>query len=389
MVQTYGSAGALLSLRSPVEPVLCVRPHVLAATAERIVGAFPGDVLYAVKCNDTPVVLEALWQGGVRHFDTASIGEVRTVKAVLPDAACHFMHPVKAPEAIAEAYHVHGVRRFVLDHADELAKIVAATGAAPDLELYVRLAVPGEGAVLSLAGKFGIEPAEAPALLQAVRKVAARIGLTFHVGSQCVEPVAFERAVALAAAVARQAGGIDDLDVGGGFPAHYCGSEPAFAVFARAIAAAVRRQGLACRLQCEPGRALVADGASALARVELRRGQRLFLNDGIFGNLAELKWIGPHFPIRVVRDRQPAVVGLEPFELLGPTCDSVDALPGPWWLPGDVATGEWLEVGMTGAYSNAFRTRFNGFGSDAVAIVSDRPWYVGRTNAAPPERLAA
>src|SRR5215212_9675148 len=161
MVQSYRSAAALLSARSQVDPVVCLRPHLIAARARRVVAAFPGDVLYAVKCNDAPDALKALWAGGVRHFDTASIGEVRAVKALLPEAACHFMHPVKSGEAVAEAYHRYGVRRFVLDHADELAKIVAATGGASDLELFVRVAVPGEGAVLALTGKFGVPVGEA------------------------------------------------------------------------------------------------------------------------------------------------------------------------------------------------------------------------------------
>ena len=272
MTDTYGSAAALVFHTSPVDPVVCLRPQLIAARARRMLAAFPGDMLYAVKCNEAPEVLRALWDGGVREFDTASIGEVRAVKALLPAAACHFMHPIKSPEAIAEAYHRHGVRRFVLDHPDELAKILAATGGAGDLELFVRLAVPGEGSMLALTGKFGVGVEETAGLVRAARGHARSVGITFHVGSQCVEPMAFARAIALVAEVVRRAGPIDDLDVGGGFPARYLGDEPAFEAFVAAIREAVARHGLGCRLQCEPGRALVADGASVLARVELRRG---------------------------------------------------------------------------------------------------------------------
>jgi ornithine decarboxylase len=382
MVQAYGSAAALLSVHTVTDPVLCIRPRALVAAAREIVAAFPGDVLYAVKCNDEPLVLRALWAGGVREFDTASIAEVRRVRGLLPEARCHFMHPVKSPEAVAEAYRVHGVRRFVIDHADELAKIVEATGQAGDLELFVRLAVPGDGAVLALTGKFGCSADEAVNLLQAARAVARGVGLTFHVGSQCIEPRAFARAIAMAADVAARAGGIEHLDVGGGFPAAYKGDEPPFGSFAGVIGDAVRRHGLRCRVQCEPGRALVATGASVLARVELRRGRSLYLNDGVYGNLAELKWIGPHFPMRVVRDGAHGAA-LEAFDLFGPTCDSIDSMPGPHWLPADVREGEWVEVGMMGAYSNALRTGFNGFHDSRVAIVNDPPWYVGITNAPP------
>lgn len=374
MADTYSSAAALLIQKSPVDPIVCLRPHLIAARARRMLAAFPGDMLYAVKCNDTPEVLQALWAGGVRHFDTASIGEVRAVKALLPKARCYFMHPVKGAEAIAEAYHRHGVRRFVLDHPDELAKIVAMTGNAGDLELFVRLAVPGEGSMLSLTGKFGVGVEEAAGLVRAARSHARSVGITFHVGSQCVDPEAYGRAIALAAEVVELAGPVDDLDVGGGFPARYVGDEPAFEQIVAAIVDAVARHGLVCRLQCEPGRALVADGASVLARVELRRGQGLYLNDGVYGNLAELKWIGPQFPMRLVRSPRPADAALLGFDLFGPTCDSVDSMPGPHWLPADTDEGHWIEIGLMGAYSNALRTRFNGFASDGLALLRDDGW---------------
>lgn len=383
MAETFGSAAALLSLRSPENPVICVRPHLIEARARRVTAAFPGDVLYAVKCNDTPIVLEALWRGGVRHFDTASIGEVRLVRRLLPQARCHFMHPVKSAEAIAEAYHRHGVRRFVFDHEDELAKIVAATDRAKDLELFLRLAVPGQGALLALTGKFGVEREEAVRLLRRARGMAAEIGLTFHVGSQCVDPEAFERAIAIAADVAHAVGGVDHLDVGGGFPAIYKGDEPEFEAFVTTIVGAVVAHGLDCRLQCEPGRLLVADGASVLTRVELRRGRSLYVNDGVYGNLAELKWIGPQFPIRLVRPSGIVFGEPDAFDLYGPTCDSIDSMPGPHWIVREVGEGDWLEVGMMGAYSNALKTAFNGFSSEGIAIIRDRGWYLERNSPAP------
>ncbi|MCS6876664.1 MAG: type III PLP-dependent enzyme [Geminicoccaceae bacterium] len=383
MAETFGSAAALLSLRSPDHPVVCIRPHLIEERARRVVGAFPGDVLYAVKCNDTPVVLEALWRGGVRHFDTASIGEVRLVKRLLPRASCHFMHPVKSTEAIAEAYHEHGVRRFAFDHEDELAKILAATDNARDLELFLRLAVPGQGSLLSLTGKFGVAGEEGVRLLRRARTVAAAVGLTFHVGSQCLDPEAFARAIAIAAEVAHAAGGVDHLDVGGGFPARYRGDEPPFEAFVRRIQGAVFAHRLDCALQCEPGRLLVADGASVLARVELRRDQALYINDGVYGNLAELKWIGPLFPIRLVRPSGVVTGERAAFDLFGPTCDSIDSMPGPHWIVREVKEGDWLEVGMMGAYSNALRTRFNGFASSEIAILRDPGWYRPQADLAP------
>ena len=386
MADTFTSAAALLAHTSPSGPVVGLRPHLIRARARRMLAAFPGAVLYAVKCNDTPEVLRALWAGGVREFDTASIGEVRAVRGLLPQATCHFMHPVKSVGAIAEAYHDHGVRRFVFDHPDELAKIVAATGCADDLELFVRLAVPGEGALLALTGKFGVGVADAGALVRAARGYARSVGLTFHVGSQCVDPTAYARAIGLAAEVIGLVGPVEDLDVGGGFPARYRGDEPAFETFVAVIREAVARHGLSCRLQCEPGRALVADGASALARVELRRDESLYLNDGVYGNLAELKWIGPQFPMRLVRPPRASDGGRIGFDLYGPTCDSIDSMPGPHWLPADTDEGDWVEVGMMGAYSNALKTAFNGFSSEQHALLSDEGWYLGRRDGAPVER---
>lgn len=376
MADTHCSASALLARRHPNEPVVLVRPHLLEARARRLVDAFPGDVLYAVKCNDTPLVLQSLWQGGVRHFDTASISEIRLVRGLLPEATCHFMHPVKSAEAIAEAYFGHGVRRFVLDHVDELEKIVETTEGADDLELFVRLAVPGQGAMLTLTGKFGVEVHEAARLVRAARRHAAEVGLTFHVGSQCVDPQAFRRAIDIAAEVVGEVGDVDHLDVGGGFPALYKGDEPEFEAFVEVIETAVAEHGLRCRLQCEPGRALVADGASVMSRVELRRGRSLYLNDGVYGNLAELKWIGPQFPTRLVRPSGEVGGAQEAFDLFGPTCDSIDSMPGPHWIAAEAREGDWVEVGMMGAYSSALKTAFNGFATGNVAIVGDDGWYL-------------
>lgn len=375
MIQSYGGAAAMIRAFTPELPIVGIRPHLIEERAREVIAAFPGDVLYAVKCNDHPVMLQALHAAGVRHFDTASIKEIRLVRGLLPDAVCHFMHPVKGSEAIAEAYEAHGVRRFVLDHPRELEKIVAATKGAPDLELFVRLAVPGEGALLTLTGKFGTGPAEAVELLRRARGVASAIGITFHVGSQCLAPEAYERAIGIAAAVAAEAGGIDHLDVGGGFPAAYTGSEPAFAAFVQAITGAVERHGLDCALQCEPGRLLVADGASVFARVELRRGQALYLNDGVYGNLAELKWVGPQFPTRAFGSHGVRAGREIAFDLFGPTCDSIDSMPGPHWIATDVEDGDWIEIGMMGAYSSALRTDFNGFSESRTVLLDDGAWF--------------
>jgi ornithine decarboxylase len=371
----FDTAADMVAALEPDAPVYCLRPHVLREAARRFTQTFPGDVLYAVKCNDDPRVLRALHEGGVRRFEVASLHEVAVLHATFAAPECAFMHPVKSRRAIAEAYRDYGVRTFAFDHADELAKLEAVTNGGRELTLAVRLDVSQAGALHPLGGKFGATADEAVALLRAAAAPGRRLGLTFHVGSQCLEPAAFRRAIALAAQVQAQAGvGLDLLDVGGGFPAAYVGVDPpAPAAYMAAIREAVTGQGLppTCRLACEPGRALVADGCSMVVRVELRRGNALYLNDGVYGSLYDMKHQGLRFPMRLVRPGRTASQRLTGFRLFGPTCDSTDSLPGLIRLPEDVGEGDWIEIGQVGAYGHVLCTRFNGFHPDTTVAVRD------------------
>ena len=223
---------AVVARERPAEPLVCLRPAVIAAASRRFVAAFPGDVLYAVKCNPEPRVLRAVWAGGVRHLDCASLPEIALVRKLLPQAEVHFMHPVKARHAIHAAFHQHGVRDFAFDSAEELEKIVQETvpvglvGAPPTLGLFVRLAVT-QGGAYDLSGKFGVNAAQAAALLRAARPHAARLGIAFHVGSQCLDPAVYAAALRLAAeAVAQSEVAVDIVDVGVGFPVSYPDTVP-------------------------------------------------------------------------------------------------------------------------------------------------------------------
>src|SRR4051794_23087021 len=216
------SVDALIVVERPEEPMHCLRPAAISAAAAGFVAGFPGETLYAVKCNPEPAVLRAVWAGGVRHFDCASAAEVALVRNMFPAAEIHFMHPVKSRGAIREAWARQGVRDFVLDTAEELAKIRQETGDGEGLGLIIRLALPKGRAVYDLSGKFGAAPEEAVALLRAARPHAARLGVSFHVGSQCLDPLAWREAIALAGQVIRAAGvAIEIVDVGGGFPVAY------------------------------------------------------------------------------------------------------------------------------------------------------------------------
>jgi ornithine decarboxylase len=356
---------SLVATLRPAEPMHCLRPANLLRNAREFTAAFPGVTMYAVKCNPEPAVLQALWEGGVRHFDCASLPEVALVRGMFPDAVIHFMHPVKSRQAIARAYALHGVPDFVLDSAEELEKILAETGKADDLTLIVRLALPKGNAVSDLSGKFGAPPEEAASLLRAARGVAARIGISFHVGSQCLDPLAWRRAIALAGeAIAASGVRCDIIDVGGGFPAPYPGMDapPPLGAFMAEIEEAVERLnlGYAPALWAEPGRALVADAVSLVVQVHGRRGDALHINDGVFGSLSDAGAPGFRYPARVILRETDAPEA--PFRFFGPTCDSADIMKGPFMLPEDAREGDWIEIGQLGAYGAALRTGFNGFG---------------------------
>jgi ornithine decarboxylase len=378
----FPSVDAVVARARPTDPLLCLRPAAIAVAARHFVDRFPGDVLYAVKCNPEPRVLRALWAGGVRHFDCASLPEVALVRNLLPEAGIHFMHPVKSRPAICDAFDIHGVTDFAFDSADELAKILQETvpvglvGEPPVLGLFVRLALPKGGAVYDLSGKFGAPLDEAAGLLAAARPHAARLGIAFHVGSQCLEPHAYARAIALAGEVIAKCGvPVDIVDVGGGFPVSYPGVvPPPLGDYITAIetAAAVLPENI--RLWAEPGRALVAGGGSVVLQVQLRRADTLFVNDGIYGNLSDAGALGFRYPARRIRlGEADDAEELTDFALFGPTCDSADRMGGPFRLPADMREGDWIELGQLGAYGACLRTGFNGFGRSDVVEVADPP----------------
>ena len=329
------SVDTVVARARPTDPMLCLRPAAIAAAARRFVGSFPGDVLYAVKCNPELRVLRALWAGGVRHYDCASLAEVALVRKLLPAAELHFMHPVKARPAIHEAFHRYGVSDFALDSADELAKILQETvpvglvGDPPILGLFVRLALPKGDAVLDLSGKFGAPLEEAVDLLRAAWPHAARLGVTFHVGSQCLEPGAYARAIALAGEVASCGVAVDIVDVGGGFPVSYPDTTPPpLGGYIAAIATAASALPTAVRLWAEPGRALVAGGGSLVLQVQLRRDDALFVNDGVYGSLSDAGALG--FVSRRVGSVSAKPMGRRRRLPISPSSDRPAIAPTGW-----------------------------------------------------------
>jgi ornithine decarboxylase len=379
-MERYDSALALVRALKPERPVLAVRPHAAGRAARWFLDNFPGDVAYAYKANNSVFLLGALYGAGIRHFDVASLPEVEDA-ATIPDAHLHFMHPVKSRAAIRRAYNEFRVRTFSLDSEDELKKIVEETagpnGPARDLVLYVRIAVPAKNSRVPLERKFGITGVKAARLLVKTRQVAAELGITFHVGSQTTTPEAFTNALAEVQRLIVKAGVVVDcIDVGGGFPSRYVDSEPAPMLhFLEAIRAGVDRLSVRedVRLVCEPGRALVAEAESLIVRVEARRGNDLYINDGSYGALFDAAHLGFVFPARLCsREVEPGEPTMG-FELWGPTCDSLDHMKGPFVLPASIKEGDYIEICSIGAYGRAISGQFNGYGIYDEVILEDEP----------------
>ena len=377
-MHTYQSPLDLVRERSPERPVALVRPDTVALAARWFQESFKGEVLYAVKANPSPWVIKTLAANGLRAFDVASVPEIELVAEHAPGSKMAFMHPVKSRTAISAAYFDHGIRTFSLDTHEELAKILDATGQARDLNLMVRLAVSSEGSSYPLSGKFGVEPHEAPGLLLAARRATQDLmGVAFHVGSQCMRPTAYQGAMAGASRALVRAGVFADVvDVGGGFPSIYPGMvPPSLGDYIDSIDRGFAEMMVheTTELWCEPGRALVAESSSVLTRVDLRKGDALYLNDGSYGSLFDATHSKWPFPVKLIREEGAGDAPLKPFRFYGPTCDSIDHMPGPFWLPEDVGEGDYIEIGMLGAYGVAMATRFNGYGDLGLAELEDAP----------------
>ncbi len=368
----------LTAREAPDGPIAIARPHRVAAAAQWFRTNFPGEVFYAVKANPSEWVLDALWANGIKNFDVASDNEAALIAKKFADAQIAFMHPVKSRRAIGRAFHDYGVKTFALDSEDELQKILQETNHAKDLTLVVRFAVSGDGAAYPLARKFGVTAEEAPALLRKTRQVSEEmLGVSFHVGSQCMKPDAFRTAMDMVNRAIVEAGVLVDIvDVGGGFPAIYPGmTPPAMIEYVNAIKDGFEQMFVAqnAKLWAEPGRALVAEAGSTVTRVELRKGDALYLNDGAFGTLFDATHLNWAFPAKLLRET-PSRAKLAPFRLYGPTCDSMDAAAGPFMLPADIQEGDLIEIGSLGAYGTAMGTRFNGFGETVTIESKDAPW---------------
>ena len=376
-MQKFKTVDDLVNQLKPEGPVYCIRKKPIQLASKTFQNKFPGKILYAVKTNPHPEVLETIAKSGINNFDVASIKEIEDIKEINPKAKCFFMHTVKSRESIKEAYFKHEIKAFSLDTKDELIKIIETTNRAKDLELFVRVSVSNEHAEIDLSKKFGALTSEAIGLLRLTKQYAKKIGLSFHVGSQCMHPISYTKGIEEIGNIIKKTKIIPDyINIGGGFPTIYPDLVPqSLDSYFEEIKKALKNLKLnkLPEIICEPGRALVAESGSTIIRVNLRKKQKLYINDGTYGTLFDAGVPNIVYPSRLIKNAKMISKKLTAFDFYGPTCDSLDYMKGPFILPNNIKENDYIELGQLGAYGLTFRTEFNGFYSNEIYEVDDNP----------------
>ena len=376
-MQKFKSVEELVNHLSPTGPVYCIRKESIKLASKYFQNNFPGKILYALKTNPHPVVLKTIVESGINHFDVASIKEIEAIRKISPDANCSYMHTVKSRESIKEAYFKYNVKAFSLDTKDELIKILESTNYAKNLELFVRVSVSNEHAEIDLSKKFGAINNEAAGLLRLTKQYSKKIGLSFHVGSQCMHPISYSKGIVEISNIIKKTKIIPDIiNVGGGFPTIYPDLIPQslegyFDEIKKGLSN-LKLEKLP-EIICEPGRAIVAESGSTIVRVDLRKKQKLYINDGTYGTLFDAGVPNIVYPSKMITNGRVISKKLTSFDFYGPTCDSMDYMKGPFILPNNIKENDYIELGQLGAYGLTFRTNFNGFYSDEIYEVEDNP----------------
>ena len=376
-MQKFKSVEELVNQLRPDKPVYCIRKKSILSASKFFQKNFPGKILFAVKTNPHPEVIKTLLKSGINQFDVASVEEIKAVRKFDQVSKCSFMHTIKSREDISEAYFKYGVKTFALDTKDELIKIIESTSNAKDLELFVRVAVSNEHAEIDLSKKFGAINSEAAGLLRLVKQHSKKIGLSFHVGSQCMHPISYSKGISEIANIIKKTKIVPDyLNIGGGFPTIYPDLiPPSLESYFDEIKKGLENLKIEKlpEIICEPGRALVAESGSTIVRVNLRKKQKLYINDGTYGTLFDAGTPNIVFPSKMIKDNSNKIISkkLTAFDFYGPTCDSMDYMKGPFLLPNNIKENDYIELGQLGSYGLTFRTQFNGFYSDKIYEVED------------------
>ena len=376
-MRKFADVNKLVNTLKPDYPVYCIRPESIKTSKQFFKNNFPGKVLYAVKTNPNKEVLRYIIKNGIDNFDAASINEIQLIRNLKPDAHIYFMHTVKSRNDISEAYYNLGIKDFALDTKDELIKILDVTNHAKDLTLYIRISISNEHAEIDLSKKFGAPASEALGLVRLCKEHANKIGISFHVGSQCMHKISFSKAISEVGNIIKKTKIIPDIiNVGGGFPSVYPDLNPeSLESYLNEIKNSITKLNLPITpdLICEPGRAIVAESGSTIVKVNLRKKQKLYINDGTYGTLFDAGVPNFILPSRMILNGRIQSKKLTAFNFFGPTCDSMDYMKGPFMLPNNIKEGDYIELGQLGAYGLTFRTKFNGFYSDKIFEVTDQP----------------
>ena len=376
-MKKFKSVDDLISQLQPDKPIYCIRKKSIQSASKFFQDKFPGKILYAVKTNPNKEVLKTIIQSGIKYFDVASIEEIRVIKQLDPNLHCSYMHTIKSRENIKEAYFNYGIKNFSLDTKEELIKILESTNNAKDLNLFVRVAVSNEHAEIDLSKKFGAQTSEAIGLYRLTKQYAKKIGLSFHVGSQCMHPISYSKGINEIKYIIKKTKIVPDvINIGGGFPTIYPDLVPqSLDSYFEEIKNSLNNLKLEKlpEIICEPGRAIVAESGSTIVRVNLRKKQKLYINDGTYGTLFDAGVPNIVYPSRIITSGRIISKKLTSFDFYGPTCDSMDYMKGPFILPNNIKEGDYIELGQLGAYGLTFRTQFNGYYSDSIYEVCDDP----------------
>jgi len=375
-MQKFKSVDELVNKLKPSKPIYCIRIGSIRLASNYFQKNFPGKVLYAVKTNPHPKVLKTLVDSGIKNFDVASIEEIKAIKKMSSCVNCYYMNTIKNRNDITEAYFNYNIKSFSLDSKEELLKIIQCTKNAKDLNLFVRISISNEHAEIDLSKKFGALASESLGLIRLAKQHSKKVGLCFHVGSQCMHPISYSKGIyEIGHIIKKTKIVLDFINIGGGFPSIYPDLRPQPLdnyIFEIKKALANLKLEKNPKLLCEPGRSLVAESGSTIVQVILRKKQKLYINDGTYGSLFDAGVPNFIFPSRMISNGRIISKKLTAFNFYGPTCDSMDYMKGPFVLPNNIKENDYIELGQLGAYGITFRTKFNGFFSDNIYEVEDK-----------------
>ena len=351
------------------------KPNFIEKSVNNFLKFFKGTTIYSVKTNPLKCVLRKIHQNGINHFEVSSINEIKKISKLFRNSEIFYMNPIKSRHSISKAYFKFGVKHFSVDHEDELKKILEETKNANDLCLHLRLKVSNKFAKYKIENKFGIGKNEAVKLLKKISFTSCKIGMSFHPGSQCMDSKGFILGIRFAKKILKNSNvDINYLNVGGGFPSTYENLRPKslksyFKKILKEFSKIDNYKDI--KLLAEPGRALVSGCLSLIVRVELRKKNKLYINDGIYGSLRGIYNDKFPYPVNIIDPEKKCETKLG-FSFYGPTCDSNDYLKGPFLLPYNIQEGDLIEICQLGAYSKSMHSKFNGFSKSKILYNGSR-----------------